>query len=297
LVAEARRIGVQAAARSAGTSRRTVYRWRRRAPEFVDRSSRPHRSPRHCPDPLEAAVLALRMDHRLGPDMLGPALGLAPSTVHRILQRHGAQRLSHLFPKPPRSFGKFDIRAPGELVALDLKRLGRLDRGLGTRAVERSEQRKGQIGYRYLHVAIDMASRLVFAQLREGWGAADCIAFLDDALRFFDARGIRVRRVLTDNGSGYLRTFRTACHMRGLRHTHTRPYHPWTNGRAEAFIGTIQRECLYASTLWNEDERSLAVALYLAYYNAERPHTAIDGLSPERWLLRRDVTRVYGDLN
>ena len=286
LVEESRRIGVRMTARQNGTSRRTVYRWRRRAPDFTDRSPRPHRMPRRSSDVLEAAVLVLRRDHKLGPDLLGPALGIAPSTAHRILRRHGANRLSHLFPKPPRSFGRYPQLAPGELVAIDLKRLGRLDRGLGTRAPRRSEFGPG-VGYRYLHVAIDMASRVAFVQLRDAYDTAASVAFLHAALAFFDARGIRVRRVLTDNGSNYWRQFDAACHALALRHSRTKPYHPWTNGRAEAFIGTIQRECLYATTLWNEEERGLAVALFVAYYNAERPHTALGGSPPLEWLRRR----------
>ena len=286
LVDESRRIGVRVTALHNGTSRRTVYRWRRRAPDFADRSSRPHRMPRRSSEVLEAAALVLRMDHKLGPDLLGPALGIAPSTAHRILRRHGANRLSHLFPKSPRSFGRYPALVPGELVAIDLKRLGRLDRGLGTRAESRSEFGRG-VGYRYLHVAIDMASRVAFVQLRDGYDTVASVAFLQAALQFFDARGIRVRRILTDNGSNYLRQFDAACRALGLRHSRTKPYHPWTNGRAEAFIGTIQRECLYATTLWSEDERSLAVALYVAYYNAERPHTALGGSPPLDWLRRR----------
>jgi transposase InsO family protein len=285
LVTQSGRVGVRAAAQQGGTSRRTVYRWRRRAPDFVDRSSRPHCSPRRAADALEAAVLVLRLDHRLGPDLLGPALGIAPSTAHRILRRHGANRLSHLFPEPPRSFGRYPALAPGELVALDLKRLGRLDRGLGTREARRPEF--GHVGYRYLHVAIDMASRLVFVQLRDGYETVHTVAFLKAALSFFDAHRIRVRRVLTDNGSSYWRQFDAACSALQLRHSRTKPYHPWTNGRAEAFIGTIQRECLYATTLWSEDERDLAVALFVAYYNAERPHTALGGSPPLSWLRRR----------
>lgn len=285
LVGQAGRIGVTRAARENGTTPRTVYRWRRRT-SFVDRSSRPHHFPRRSSDVLEAAVLALRLDHKLGPDLIGPAFGIAPSTAHRILRRHGANRLSHLFPRPPRSFGRYPQLAPGELIALDLKRLGRLDRGSGSRSPSRTEA-GGPVGYRYLHVAIDMASRVVFVQLRDGQGAADAIAFLNEALRFFDAHGVRVRRVLTDNGASYLRRFREACRAIGLPHTRTKPYHPWTNGRAEAFIGTIQRECLYAKTLWSEEERDLAVALFVAYYNAQRPHTALGGSPPLDWLRSR----------
>ena len=295
LVDESARLGVAPAARNIGTSRRTAYRWRRRA-SYLDRSSRPHRSPRRTPDALEATILGLRLELRWGPDLLGPYLELPPSTVHRVLRRHGAHRLSRLFPKPRRSFGHFPDLVPGELVALDTKVLGALDRGGGRRARKRGEDRR-IVGWRHLHVAIDLASRLVYAELRPSCGKRDTIAFLARALAFFDARGIRVRRVLTDNGAGYKRSFSEAAAAQGLRHTRTKPYHPWTNGRVERFMGTINRECLYAGELHSEDERALAIALYLAYYNAERPHTRLGGLPPLEWLRRRGVTEVWGVLS
>jgi transposase InsO family protein len=293
LVAESTRIGVSRTARQLGVSRRTVYRWRKRAPDFADRPCRPHRSPRRSVEVLEASVLALRMERRWGPDRIGPVLGLPPSTVHRILRRHGAHRLSHLFPQPPRSFGHFDITTPGELVAIDTKSLGRLDRG-GGRHPGRAPRR--HVGWRQLHVAIDLASRVVFAELRPSAKNADTISFLEHAIAAFDARGVRVRRVLSDNGAGYKRTFHEHAAALGIRHTRTKPYHPWTNGRVERFNGTIQRECLYSQEFHSEEERDLAVALYLAYYNAERPHIALGGLAPAEWLARWTATKVYEDL-
>ena len=299
LVDESQRIGVARAARQSGTSRRTVYRWRRRG-TFLDRSSRPQRSPRRTPDGREASILALRLERRWGPDRIGGVLGMHPSTVHRILRRHGAQRLAHLFPKPPRSFGRFDIQAPGELVAIDVKKLGRLDRGGGRRGPMHTYAGHHHVGWRYVHVAIDLASRTAYMEPREHETAAMCSEFLEHAVAAFDARGIAVRRVLTDNGVGYRRggRFDASCAARGIRHTRTRPYHPWTNGRVERFIGTLQRECIYGRAFTSEDERDLELALYLAYYNGERPHIALGGLPPLTWLAqRRAVTDVPGDLN
>lgn len=288
LVEQSRRIGVAPAARNIGTSRRTAYRWRRRT-SYLDRSSRPHRSPRRIPDALEATILGLRLELRWGPDLLGPYLDLQPSTVHRVLRRHGAHRLSHLFPKPRRSFGHFPDLAPGELVAIDSKAIGSLGRGGGRRGAGRRDV----VGWRHLHVAIDLASRVVYAEVLPAVRQADTLAFLGRALAFFDARGIRVRRVLTDNGTTYKRTFDERCRDLGVRHTRTKPYHPWTNGRVERFIGTISRECLYALELHSDEERALAIALYVAYYNAERPHTRLGGLPPLEWLRRRrGVTEV-----
>jgi len=294
LVAQSERIGVSRAARNMGVSRRTVYRWRHRAPDFADRRCRPSRSPRRSADGLEAAVLAMRVERRWGPDRIGPVLGLPASTVHRILRRHDANRLSHLFPKPPRSFGHFEVTTPGELVAIDTKSLGRLDRGGGRHPV-RGPRR--HVGWRQLHVAIDLASRLVFSELRASAGKADTIGFLEHALAAFDARGVRVQRVLSDNGAGYKRTFHERALALGIRHTRTKPYHPWTNGRVERFNGTIQRECLYSQEFHSEEERDLAVALFVAYYNAERPHIALGGLAPAEWLAHWTVTKVYEDLS
>ena len=246
-------------------------------------------------------MLALRMTEGIGPDRIAAVLGLAPSSVHRILCRHGAQRLSHLFPKPRRSFGHFDIQTPGELIAMDTKSLGRLDRGggrhpgHGRRTFGNGPDRR--VGWRQLHVAIDLASRVVFTELRATCGNVDTIAFLEHAVAAFDAQGIRVQRVLTDNGSGYKRTFHERAAALGLRHTRTKPYHPWTNGRVERFNRTIQYECLYRDIFHAEPERDLAVALFVAYYNRERPHQALGGLTPLDWLDRWRVTQVPGALN
>ena len=297
LVAEASRIGVSQAARQLGVSRRTVYRWRRRAPDFADRSCRPLRSPRRCPESLEASVLALRMAERVGPDWIGPLIGLPPSTVHRILRRHGAHRLSHLFPKPPRSFGAFPPLRPGELVALDIKSFGSIQRGGGRRGPMHLGRVHERFGWRHLHVAIDMASRLVFARFRPTLGGSDGAAFLGEALAFFASHGLRVERVLSDNGSAYRSfAFRDACREARIRHTRTRPWHPWTNGRAERFIGTIQRECAYRDAFTSDEERALAIALFVPWYNTQRPHRALGGLAPAGWLERWHVTRVYEDL-
>ena len=162
-------------------------------------------------------MLALRMAERIGPDRIGPQLGLHPSTVHRILRRHDAHRLSHLFPKPPRSFGTFPILHPGELVGVDIKSFGSIARGGGRRSTSRN------VGWRHLHVAIDMASRMTFTEFRPTVGGADGAAFLERALGFFAGQGIRVERLLSDNGSAYKSfAFRDACRAAGIRHTRTK---------------------------------------------------------------------------
>lgn len=242
-------------------------------------------------------MLAIRLDQRIGPDRIGPALGLHPSTVHRILRRHGAQRLSHLFPKPRRSFGTFAPLRPGELVGLDIKSFGSLERGGGKAGVTRPDTRR-KVGWRHLHVAIDMASRLVFSEFRPTLGGTAAVTFLDHALAFFGGHRIRVERVLSDNGSAYRSdAFRDACNRAGIRHTRTQVRHPWTNGRAERFIGTIQRECAYRDQFTSDEERALSIALFVPWYNTRRPHLALGGLTPLDWLDRWRVTHLPGDLS
>ncbi|MDP9274124.1 MAG: IS481 family transposase [Chloroflexota bacterium] len=293
LLAEADRIGVSRAARNMGVSRNTVYRWRRRAGDFADRSCRPQRSPRRTTPEREAALIAARLEWRWGPDRIGPLCGIPRRTAYRILRRFGMHRLRSLFPAARWGQGTFQPLEPGELVQIDIKSLGSLARGGGRHKVAQRQRERERIGWQHAHVAIDGASRLSYIELRSGLGATDCAAFLGRAVAHFDARGIRVRRVLTDNGAGYKRIFEAACHQLGVRWTRTQPYHPWTNGRAERLIRTLQRECIYGGERFTTDEeRRYAIARWLAFYNSGRPHTALDGLSPERWLRARGVTWV-----
>jgi len=288
---------VATAAEAQGISRATGYKWVRRfraegSAGLADRSSRPHRSPRATPAAEVSRILAARTEWRWGPDRIGPLCGI-PRRTYRILRRFGMHHLRSLFPAPRWGLGVFQTLEPGELVQIDIKSLGSLARGGGRHKVGQRQRQRDRIGWQHAHVAIDGASRLSYLELRSGLGAADCAAFLGRALAHFDARGIRVRRVLTDNGSGYKRIFEAACHQLGIRWTRTQPYHPWTNGRAERFIRTLQRECVYEGEHFTTDEdRRYAIARWLAFYNSERPHTALGGLSPERWLRAQGVTKV-----
>jgi transposase InsO family protein len=292
LLREAERLGVARAARNFCVSRSTVYRWRRRAGELEDRPCRPRRSPHQTAPDREAAVLALRMERRWGPDRIGPVLGMSRRTTYRILRRYRAHRLRELFPAQPRSFGTFEAREPGEVVQIDIKTLGSLARGGGKRGIWSKQRRREQVGWSHVHLAIDAASRQAFVQLRPGLSAVDCAEFVRAAAAHFDALGIRVRRVLTDNGTGYKRRFGEACAALGVRWTRTRPYHPWTNGRVERFNRTLQRECLYAGEHFTSDEeRRYAIALWLASYHADRPHTRLGGLTPNEWLAAWRVTK------
>ena len=294
LVVEARRIGVTQAARNIGVSRHTVYRWRARAGELGDRSCRPHRSPRRTSFEREAALLAARWQWRWGPDRIGPMSGIPRRTAYRILRRFQMHRLREVFPAQRPVRGRFVATEPGEVVQIDIKSLGRLAGGprhdaLGTNS---RTTRHGRIGMEHLHVAVDAASRRTYLELRSGMGAEDCAAFVRSAVAAFDSMGIHVRRVLTDNGSGYKKRFGAACLAAGIRWTRTKPYHPWTNGRAERFIRTLQCECLYEQHLETSEERRYLLDRWLAFYNSVRPHTALGGLSPERWLRARGVMKV-----
>jgi transposase InsO family protein len=292
LLEKAERFGVSEAARQMGVSRQTVYRWRHRSDDLNDRPCRPRHSPRRTSAEREAALLKARLDWRWGPDRLGPLCGIPRRTAYRILRRFDMHRLKSLFPTPRRVFGVFEARSPGEVLQVDIKSLGSLARG-GGRHESFTDRRRTPAGWTHAHIAIDAASRKSYLELRSGLGRLDTTAFIRRAVAHFDASGVQVRRVLTDNGPGYLRTFSEACAALGIRHTRTRSRHPWTNGRVERFIGTIQRECLYAGVVWTSDEeRRYAIAQWLAFYNAQRPHTALGGLSPEQWLRARGVTRV-----
>jgi transposase InsO family protein len=293
LLREAERLGVAQAARNFCVSRNTVYRWRRRGTELEDRSCRPRRSPRKTSDEREAAVLVLRMERRWGPDRIGPMLGMSRRTAYRVLRRHRAHRLRELFPTRPRTYGLFEASAPGEVVQLDIKGIGRLIRGGGKHFLSQPKRERQGVGWSQLHLAVDAASRQAYVELRPSVGAEDCIGFLRGALAHFDTRGIRVQRVLTDNGAGYKRRFGAACAELGVRWTRTKPYHPWTNGRVERFNRTVQRECLYVGDFFaSDEERRLAIALFMASYHSERPHTALGGLTPDAWLQARRVTKV-----
>jgi transposase InsO family protein len=295
LLEKAMRFGVAEAARQMGVSRQTVYRWRRRAGELEDRPCRPHRCPRRTAPEREAALLAARLEWRWGPDRLGPLTGIARRTAYRILRRFNMHRLRELFPEERPRRGVFVASEPGEVVQIDVKSASGLARGGGRRHewVPRRLRKSQGVGWQQVHVAIDAASRRGYLEFLPGLGAEECSGFIRRAVASFDAHGIRVRRVLTDNGTGYKRRFGETCAELGIVWTRTRPYHPWTNGRIERFNRTLKRECLHGDTYFTSDEeRRYHAALWLDFYNSARPHTALGGLSPDAWLRDRGVTKV-----
>ena len=277
---------VTAACLAFRVSRRTYYRWlpRWRAlgeVGLVDRSSRPQRSPQRVSSAIERQVAGLREATGFGPDRIGALLGLPPSTCHRVLGRLGY--LERVRVSEP--VVRYEIADPGGLLHLDTKKLGRIGAGPGHRATGVRTSRNRGIGWEVLHVAIDAATRLVYAELLADEKGRTTARFLVRALRWFRARGITVIRLLTDNGSPYRsRVFGRARGWLGLRHSRTRPYRPQTNGKAERWIRTVLSECLYVEVFGSPDERRLALGRFIDYYNGQRPHLGIGGLTPRQRL-------------
>jgi transposase InsO family protein len=272
---------ITAAALVVGCSRQTASKWigrARRGEGLADRSSRPHSSPRRTPAAVEQAVLHARAELRLGPHQLGWALGLAASTVHAILRRHGRSRLRPRLPRE--AVVRYERERPGELLHVDVKKLGRIVRPGHRVTGDRSKRAKGKAGWLYLFVAIDDATRLGFARLYPDETAASALAFLSACERFYGRHGIQLERVLTDNGTCFKRRWGEGCERLGIAVRKTRPYRPQTNGKAERFIRTLLELWAYAYPYQHERERAAALAPALDSYNRFRRHRALAGLTP-----------------
>ena len=270
---------LRATATAFGVSEKTVRKWLRRAQQSAatlrleDRSSVPQRQPRKTPPELEDQILALRRQRRSYAQIL-MVLPISKASLSRILQRHGLNRLAALDPpKPP--VVRYERATPGELLHLDIKKLGRFHQP-GVRATGDRSHRNPGAGVESLHVAIDDHSRLAFACLFPDEKTPSVLAALQQALAFYTAHGILIQRVLTDRGSTYRsKLFAAACHQLGLQHLFTRPYRPQTNGKAERFIQTLTREWAYARSYDSSDQRASFLPLYLHDYNFHRPHSAL----------------------
>ncbi len=274
-------VTIAAAALVVGCSRQTASKWvnrRRRGESLQDRSSRPHRSPRRTPRSVEQAILRTRAELREGPHVIGWALGIAASTVHAVLRRHGRSRLVS---RPPREeIVRYERSRPGELVHVDSKRLGRILLPGHRVTGNRRQRAKGKAGWQHLFVAIDDHSRLGFARVYRDESADSALAFLDELVRFYDAHGITVERVLSDNGTCFKRRWADACAVLGITVKKTRAYRPQTNGKAERFIRTLLERWAYAYPYEHEAERLAALPGALDFYNRFRPHRALGGLAP-----------------
>ena len=210
--------------------------------------------------------------------MIGWALGVAASTVHAVLRRHGRSRL--VVRTPPEEVVRYERSSPGELVHVDIKKLGRIIRPGHRVTGDRSSQAKGKAGWQHVYVAIDDHSRLGFAAVYPDETADSALVFLDQLIRFYGAHGIRVERVLTDNGTCFKRRWAEACASRAITVKKTRAYRPQTNGKAERFIRTLLERWAYAYPYETESERLAALAPALDFYNRFRPHRALGGLTP-----------------
>lgn len=274
------------AAEAAGISRRTAFKWKARYREageaaLVDRSSRPRRMPRQAhPDRVEE-VIRLRRRRSTGPQ-IAARVGLSTATVARILARHGLSRLKSLEPKEP--VVRYQRERPGELIHVDIKKLGRIGR-VGHRIHGDRTTRVRGIGWEFVHVAIDDASRLAYAEVLPNERSPSSTGFLRRSVAWFQSRGLRVQAVMSDNGSCYVsHRFKATCQKLQLRHLRTRPYRPRTNGKAERFIQTLLREWAYKRPYSTSIQRTDRLPRYLNHYNLRRPHAALNKRTPAQRL-------------
>jgi transposase InsO family protein len=276
---------VVAAAAAAGVSRQTAWKWRRRLRcegpiGLADRSSARRRPPARIAGELLRRIVRLRLRLRVGPHWIGWLTGAARSSVYAVLRRLGLNRLRALEPREPAV--RYCWPRAGDLVHLDTKKLGRIGPGGGWHFVGRSRvTRHRGLGWNLVHVAVDDATRLAYAEELPDELGTTTAAFLERALAFYAGQGIEVRRLLTDNGVPYRsRAFRAVVAEQGLRHLRTRPYRPQTNGKAEAFVKLLQNGWAYRRPYASGAERVRALEGYLVYYNHYRPHGGLDGLTP-----------------
>jgi transposase InsO family protein len=274
---------VRRAAEAAGVSRRTAYRWLDRhrgggERRLHDRSSAPRRCPRRVCAEHVARIERLRRERMTGP-AIARTLGMARSTVGLILRRLGLGKLAALEPKAPTI--RYERAAPGEMIHLDIKKLGRFDVTGHRITGDRRKGRTYRAGWDFLHVCIDDASRLAYTEILPSERKEDTTAFLRRALAWLDRHGVSVQRVMTDNGSAYRsKLFAQALRQAAARHVRTRPYTPRTNGKAERFIQTSLKEWAYAKPYACSDERAAAIGPWTDAYNLTRPHAGIGGLTP-----------------
>jgi transposase InsO family protein len=271
-----------AAAEAAGVSERTAWKWvdrfrREGEAGLEDRASAPKTVPGRTPPEREQLILTLR-DLRFTSPEIAETLGMPLSTVGAVLSRHGLGKLPRLQPdEPPNSYER---PRPGELVHIDVKKLGRIGRPGHRVHGDRRAQVRG-IGWEFVHVAVDDATRLAYVEVLEDEKGATAAGFLRRAIAFFRRYGIRVERVLTDNGSCYRALVHAlACRKLKIKHLRTRPYRPRTNGKAERFIRTLVDGWAYGAVYRTSSERTSALAGWLDWYNRLRPHRSLGRKPP-----------------
>jgi transposase InsO family protein len=278
----------KAVAQAAGVCPRTVRKWVGRyriegAAGLCDRSSRPHRLHRPTPQAIVEQVEGLRRRRYTG-KQIAADLHISPATVSRILRRLGLNKLSALEPAEP--VRRYEREHPGELIHIDIKKLGKIDgighRITGDRRGQSNRRGRGEgLGWEFVHVCIDDASRVAFVQVMPDEKKTSAVAFLTAAIAYYASLRITVTRVMTDNGACYKSfAFRDACREFGLRHIRTKPYTPKTNGKAERFIQTALREWAYAQAYTHSDGRTAELSVWLHRYNWHRPHGSLKAKTP-----------------
>lgn len=285
-------------AEATGVSRATVYKWVRRfrtegQPGLQDRSSRPKRSPRALSADQVARILKLRRGLKRGPHRLAPLLGHPRSTIYAVLRRHGCARLRDFDRVSGRPL-RYVRQHPGELVHVDVKKLGVIPPGGGHRILGKplaARRHRGR-GYDYVHVAVDDATRVAFVSVFPDQSGASAAQFVLAMHRFFAAQGVCVERVMTDGFRSFRdsKVFQAALTDLGIQHRMTRPYHPQTNGKAERFIQTLLADWAYVRLFRNNAERLRALPRWVRFYNQRRPHSELGNQPP--WVVF--VNKVRG---
>jgi transposase InsO family protein len=300
LIVERYRAGWRKAqiAAAMGISRKCVRTWIARYEAegdagLADRSSRPHTSPTRTPAEVEDRIVELRDRERRGPDWLGAELGVPARTVSRVLARRGQPRLCALDPMTgqvirasKQTAARYERARPGELVHMDVKKLGRIPAGGGWRAHGRaagstSEKRATRIGYDYVHSLVDDHSRLAYSEVLPDEKGATCAAFLVRAAAYFASHGItEIQRVMTDNAWAYKYSLHEVCASIGARQKFIKPHCPWQNGKVERLNRTLVTEWAYRQVFTSNDDRAAALAPWIEHYNTRRRHSALGGLPP-----------------
>ena len=270
---------VRGAARQLETSTNTVRKWRDRAKRgepLTDRSSRRATSPLRFSEELKTIITYMRR-FRLTAQKISDIVHVPRSTLSRFLKAQGVGKLSQVKEEEP--VVRYEAENPGDLIHIDIKKLGRID-GVGHR-ITGDRSRAGRAGWEYAFVAVDDRARVAYVELHRSETAAAGVRFLQGAIEFFQRLGIKVKALLTDNGSAFIAdAFALACQRLRIRHKRTRPYRPQTNGKAERFIQTLIREWAYVRAYRSSAERGRALAPFLRYYNHRRPHAGIGGATP-----------------
>lgn len=296
------------AAEAAGVSVRTAGKWVGRYRSegeagLLDRSSAPQVVANGTPEDRVQAIAALRKLALTGPE-IAELLEMATSTVSAVLKRIGLGKLSRLEPKEPAR--RYEKQRPGELIHIDVKKLGRIEGGAGHRIMGRKTRRtktrrdsdgidRRQVGYECVHVCVDDCTRLAYVEVLPDEKAATAIGFLRRAVGFYRSHGITVQRLMTDNGSAYRSAVHgLACRRLRIGHIRTQPYRPQTNGKAERFIRTMLREWAYAAIYGSSPERAKALSGWLERYNFRRRHSALGHRPPITRLRERTENNVAG---